>query len=145
MEAKQFLNQYREAQASIKNLEEQKTELENAAVSTAIITDGERVQSSQRIDRVANMAVKIADVDRLLIEWKLWALQVMRDISNVILQIGDPGMKEVLHLRYIQCKTWEGIAEEMGLSYRWVHHLADRALLEVNRILVQCFGNSERY
>lgn len=135
MEAKQFLEQYKDALTNIKNLEDQKAELETVATSAAIVTDRERVQSSRRQDRMADTAVKIASIEDYIIEWRLWALHVLQEIESVIRQVDNPDMRKVLHMRYIERKTWGKIAEETKLSYRWVLRTADKALSEVERIL----------
>ena len=76
MEAKQFLKQYQETLVDIRNFESQKQELENLAMGITVSTDGERVQSSGRKDRMAELAVKIADADE-----KLWSSARRRFIS----------------------------------------------------------------
>ncbi len=135
MEAKQFLEQYQNILTDIRNLEAQKLELENLAMSVTVSTDGERVQSSGRKDRMAELAVKIADAEREIVEQRTQAFYRLREIEEVIKGVKTHDYRKILHMRYIENQTWEKIAVALSYSYQWVCKLHGRALLEVEKIL----------
>lgn len=135
MEAKQFLEQYQNLLTDIRNLESQKLELENLAMGITVSTDGERVQSSGRPDRMAELAVKIADAEREIMEQRTQAFHKLREIEAVIKQIPYERQRIVLHMRYIERKNWEPIAEDLEITLRTIHRVHGRALNSVRKIL----------
>lgn len=135
MEAKQFLKQYQETLADIRNLESQKQELENLAMGITVSIDGERVQSSGRKDRMAELAVKIADAEREIMEQRTQAFHKLWEIEEVIKQVPYEKQRIVLHMRYIERKPWELIAEDLEITLRTIHRVHARALNSVRKIL----------
>lgn len=135
MEAKQFLKQYQNILTDIRNLEAQKQELENLATGITVSTDGERIQSSGRKDRIAELAVMIADAERDIVERRTQAFHKLREIEEVIRQIPHERQQRILHMRYIERKKWEEIAVSLGTDYRWTLRLHGRALRKVNEII----------
>ena len=135
MEAKQFLKQYQNILTDIRILEAQKLELENLAMSVTVSTDGERVQSSGRKDRMAELAVKIADAEREIVEQRTQAFHKLREIEQVIAQVKTSDYRKILHMRYIENQTWGKIAVSLNCSYQWVCKLHGRALLETEKVL----------
>lgn len=87
--AKEFLNQYRNALITIRNLEE----LETLAMKATISVDGERVQSSGRKDRMAELAAKLADIEIELMDKRTEALSIMRKVGQVIASVENPEKK----------------------------------------------------
>lgn len=135
VEAKEFLNQYKNALITIRNLEAEAKELETLATKTTIGTNDERVQSSGRKDRMAELATKLADVEMEIMEKRTEALAVMRKVGRVIISVENPDYRHLLHMRYIERHTWEEIAVEMHRNYRWILRLHGRALETVAEIL----------
>lgn len=135
MEAKQFLKQYQNILTDIRILEAQKLELENLAMSVTVSADGERVQSSGRKDRMAELAVKIADAEREIVEQRTQAFHKLREIEQVIAQVKTSDYRKILHMRYIENQTWGKIAVSLNCSYQWVCKLHGRALLETEKVL----------
>lgn len=89
--AKEFLNQYRNALITIRNLEAE--ELETLAMKATISVDGERVQSSGRKDRMAELAAKLADIEIELMDKRTEALSIMRKVGQVIASVENPEKK----------------------------------------------------
>lgn len=135
VEAKEFLNQYKNALIIIRNLEAEAEELETLATKTTIGTNDERVQSSGRKDRMAKLAAKLADIRIELMDKRTEALSTMRKIGRVIASVENPDYRRLLHMRYIERHTWEEIAVEMHRNYRWILRLHGRALETVTEIL----------
>lgn len=135
MEAKRFLNQYQSILADIKNLEAEKIALENLAMGATVRVDGERVQSSGGKDRVAELAARIADAEREIMEQRTQAFYKLREIEAVIKRVEPSEYRKILHMRYVENQTWERIAVAMNYSYQWVCKLHGRALFETKKIL----------
>lgn len=135
MEAKQFLKQYQDTLTDIRNLESQKQELKSLATGITVSTDGERVQSSGRKDRMAELAVKIADAEREIAEQRVQAFHKLREIEEVIKQVPYERQRIVLHMRYVERRPWETIAEKLEITLRTVYRLHGRSLDSVQKTL----------
>lgn len=61
--------------------------------------------------------------------------QLRLEIGAAINTVSDARLRELLMLRYIDGRTWEQVAETMGLSYQWVCRLHSIAMgkLRVDR------------
>lgn len=135
MEAKEFLRQYQEALIDIRNLEAEAEELENMAMSITVGTDGERVQSSSRQDRMAELATKIADIEIDIMSRRTEALRTLQAVGKVIAAVENKNYRQLLHRRYIEGNTWERIAVAMQHNYRWILRMHGRALEKIEEIL----------
>ena len=47
---------------------------------------------------------------------------------NLINRLDNTIYRTLLIARYINCKTWEQIADEMGYDLRWIYRLHGKAL-----------------
>ena len=82
------------------------------------------------IAKIVDMECEInEDIDRL-VDAKREAMAVIRQVEHLDQQL-------VLELRYLDFKSWPSIAEEMGLSPRWVQTLHERALAAIENIFSQ--------
>ena len=103
---------------------------------------GERVQSSgskskmaDALNKCIDMESKISDaVDKLAAE--------KTEIVTTIETVDSPICYNVLHLRYIQYKTLQEIADKYNKSYDWVKTTHGRAIAAVQRILDEKRGES---
>ena len=135
MEAKTFLKQYQEALVDVRNLEAETEELETIALSITVSTDGERVQSSGSKDRMGELIAKICDMKIELMNQRSQALDKLREVGWVIRQVDNKNYRQLLHRRYIEGNTWERIAVEMEMNYRWILRMHGKALEKVEEIL----------
>lgn len=98
--------------------------------------EGERVQESHE-NAFEDKLITYVDYSRLLderiLELSGFRAELLKNINN----IGDTTFRTLLIARYINCKTWEQIAEDMGYSDKWVRtSLHKRALAEAEK----CFS-----
>lgn len=135
MEAKEFLRQYRNLLAEIDNMEAEVEKLRNEAATIRMRNDDERVQSSLIGDKTGEYATKIADMTIEIMGVRSKAIEKMREVSRVISLVENPDYKELLHMRYVRCLTFEKIAVKTERSYRHVIRLHGGALLEIKKIL----------
>lgn len=135
MEVKEFLRQYQDALTDIRNLEAEAEELESMAMSITMSTDGERVQSSGRQDKMAELAAKVADLELEIMGLRTDALHKLREVEQVIRQVDNKEYRKILHMRYIEKNTWEQIAVQTSRSYQWVCRLHGRALKDIEKVL----------
>ena len=135
MDAKEYLQQVRNAEILINDKTEELAELETLAIKINALNEGERVQSSGSQDKMADVVCKIADLKTEIQAEIDNLLRLKREVRNVINRVSEPVLMSVLHKRYLQYKSWEEIAVEMSFTYRWCTQLHGKALLEVDGII----------
>lgn len=86
-------------------------------------------------DKLAGAVAKIVDLEAEINRDIGRYVDAKRKVSSTIEKLDDPDQLKVLHMRYVQYKTWEQIAYEMGFSYRWVCTLHGRALQQIDNFL----------
>ena len=90
---------------------------------------GERIQSSMKVmDKTAEIICQIVDLEEQLKDdiQKLVTMKI--EITNKINSLEDDEHVLILNLRYLNFKTWETIACEMGYTFQWVHKIHNQAL-----------------
>ena len=128
MNAKEYLLKIRRAALRIRQLEELLAETRARAEGTSIRIKADVVQTSpsgdmlekavaDMIDTEAKIAKQIADMQKLRLK-----------VTNEIHAMKNDRYAEVLFRRYINLETFEHIADEMGLSFKYVLNLHGWAL-----------------
>lgn len=135
MDAKCFLRQTEKLDARIKNKMIERQQWRDIAFSITANMDGERVQSSGSQSKMADAVSKCidmeADIDRLIDQ----LIDTKREVVEVIEQLDSPTEYNVLHMRYIQYKGLQEIADHYGKDYGWATTCHGRALKNVQEIL----------
>lgn len=134
MNAKQYLRQVRRLD-NIVNAKLKQVEMLRAITTrmTANLTT-DKVQESNIPDKISTLICKIVDLEKeitndidKLIDLKI---EIMRKIDS----IQNDNYRLLLTLRYLNFKSWEQIAVEMGFTFQWVHELHKRALIEFEKV-----------
>lgn len=86
-------------------------------------------------DKLANAVAKIVDLEAEIDREIDYFVNARRKIVALIDKLSDPDQIQVLHKRYVQCKTLERIACDMGMSYRNVCYIHGKGLQAVNEIM----------
>ena len=131
--AKEYLKSIRTLDMAIKVKEEELYRLKLNIASLSPQTTGERVMNSSTsdmmstIDKIVDMqAVINAEIDRLV--------DLKEEARTKINQLKDTRYVSLLTDYYINCKTWEQVAEDMEYDWRWVYRLHGRALQSFSKI-----------
>ena len=129
MNAKQYLRQLRRLDHIVQSKLDQVESLRSLAQKITHVPKNIQVQESTPQDKMLEIMPKIVDLEN----------EINRDIDNLldlkvkikkqIDVIDNDDYKLLLMLRYVNFKTWEEIAVEMGYTYQWVHVLHSRALI----------------
>lgn len=135
MTAKEYLLQYKSMTAKIATAESELSALRAASEGISSKIDGMPKGSGSR-DRLAKLAVQIADREVELTELRAQALAVRDEIVDTLVRLTDPVYHRLLYLRYIQGYKWEAVAIELHYSYQWCNsELHDRALDALQELL----------
>ncbi|MBE7044769.1 MAG: hypothetical protein E7397_04515 [Ruminococcaceae bacterium] len=135
MTAKEFLNHARKLNIEVKQLQDAKQEAFASACGTSIDYSAERVQSSsgnsseRKLITYSDFSVML---DERIAELEAYRAEVLAKIEL----LENATYRTLLIARYINCKTWEQIAEEMGYSDKWTRcGLHSRALSALENIM----------
>lgn len=135
MTAKQYLRQARRLDNMVDAKLEQVMELRNLATkTTSTLRLDDRVQSSGNHDKLAETIAKIVDLENEINTMVDVLIDLKSEIIERIDGISNDDYRLLLTLRYINQKTWEETAVEMGYTYQWVHVLHSRALVEFEKM-----------
>ena len=83
--------------------------------------------SREREASLARLADIDSDIDRHIDQY----VDTRKEIAACLDQLEDGRLYELMRLYYLADETWEQVAEDMRLDYRWVLRLHGRALEEL--------------
>lgn len=131
MGVKEFLKNGRKLNFEIDELIKERDKAFALACGGAVKYDDERVQTSPgnvTENKFINYAEITAEIDRKIDE--LYAYRI--EMHHLINTIDNSLYRAVLTARYINCDTWEKIADNMGYDIRHIHRIHGRALREIS-------------
>ena len=86
-------------------------------------------------DRLSDAVAKIVDLEAEIDREVDAFLDARQTVSKTLDKIDDTNQFNILHQRYVQGKTLEQVADNMGYTYRWICSMHGRALQTVEKIL----------
>lgn len=134
MDAKGYLESYRLIQTRINVLMAEVERLRAEAESVSINLDG-MPRGTATDDKLSRLVAEMADLESTLTD-ELSSLYIRR--MKIITMLGllkNHKHQLLLQKRYIDCKSWEHIAVEMDISWRYCYMLHGSALAEFEKIL----------
>lgn len=129
MTVKEWLKKGRRLNIEIAELEKAKENAFNLACGGSAVGGGEKVQTSRGNStegKFSAYAQYSADMDNRLKE--LYTYQ--RKMLKLINRVDDSTYRALLIAYYVNCETWEQIAEEHNYSVRQILRLHGEALLK---------------
>ena len=135
VDAKSFLSQVKKLDLQIKNKLIEKQQWKDIALGITANMEGERVQSSSPKSKMASAVEKIVDMEAEINALIDKLIDTKKDVIKTIESLDSTCEYQVVHLKYIQDKTFEEIAEEMNRSYSAITTIHGRALVSVQKIL----------
>lgn len=134
MEARNYLESYKQIQTRINVLQAEINRLRTEAESVSINLDG-MPKGTANDDKLSRIVADMADLESTLIT-EMSGLYTKRiRIITLLGMLKNHSHQTILHKRYIECKTWETIAYEMDISWRYCYMLHGSALAEFQHLL----------
>ena len=140
MTAKEYLSQYRYINIKINSKIAQQQRLRELATCVSPSSDGGGHNSGVS-DKVGSIVVKIADLDAEINAEIDNLIDVQKDIMRTISKIDDERLRIILTERYINCWTFERIADDIHYSYMQTFRLHGQALVAVQNV-IECYNHS---
>lgn len=101
-----------------------KTSMERLLIATGKSSYGSRVE---------NAVIKIEATKERLIRLREELELVKEELLNRIQEeVTEPDMQTLLINRYVECRTWKHVAEEMGLTRRQVYRLHEKFICHLD-------------
>lgn len=133
MTVKEWLNKGRKINIELQQLREEREQALDLACSCTSCPNGEKVQTSTKNTSDGKFAAYTEY--SAMIDKKEFELLVYKSrMHNLINRLDNPTYRTLLSLRYINCKTWEQIAEDMHYTTRNVHKIHGGALKALSTI-----------
>lgn len=79
------------------------------------------------------LVAKLVDMTEDLESIRIGYLEDVDRAMKMILSLSDDKVLRVFHERYLEFRTWESIADRMGITFQWVHELHKRGLIELEK------------
>ena len=134
MTVKEYLNQIRAMNDDVNRMIQQKENLQGVLYCIGSPGTGEKVQTSKSVgSRHEDLFAKISEkeeqinksIDDLVsLKWKI--SEQINELPNVV-------HISVLYERYINLKSWNKIADELGYNTRYLFHVHGNALHEFHK------------
>lgn len=104
----------------IRNKLQEIDNLRDIALKITASTDGDRVKTSGRSDKVGNAIIAIVDLQNELNNDVDRLIDLKRNCIKEIDTIEDKLLVGILYGRYFRFMTWEAIADELFVTRQWV-------------------------
>ena len=140
MEARNYLESYKQIQTRINVLQAEINRLRTEAESVSINLDG-MPKGTANDDKLSRIVADMADLEQTLLA-EMSGLYIRR--QRIITQLGmlkSHKHQLLLQKRYLECKSWEAIAYEMDITWRHCYRLHGSALAEFEEVM----KNGEKY
>lgn len=136
MEGREYLKEIRESNKTLEILKQQ-IQIEEARLTDISVhykdiqvqTSGSGNMMWEKVPEIVSLINHMESYSRELAEKKTYAMSIIRQLK--------PRRQSVLLLYYIQGKTMEKAAEEMGKSYKWFWDELQAAGMDFSRIFEQ--------
>ena len=134
-EAQKYLEQVEKLDVIIKNKLIEQQQWRDIALGVTANMDGERVQSSGAKSKMAEAINKCVDMESEIDGLIDQLVDTKKDVIQTIEQLYSPTEYNVLHMRYIQYKSLQEIADHYGKDYDWAKITCKRGCDHVQAIL----------
>lgn len=145
MTAREYLSEVQRLQTIIEQKQERIKEIrESVSTVRAVRFDLEKVQGGGHTDKIGEVVAKIVDLEKEVENDIINLMHRQHKITNQIHKLDNLNYMKILFKRYIECKDFQTIANEIPLTYEYVLNLHGKALKAfetANKEVLQKEGN----
>ena len=139
MTAKQYLSQISRLNKMIANKLSEIYQIKSMALNISVLNEEDKVQTSGSKDRIGDMVAKMVDLEKEAQSYVDAYTDLRRKTIMQIDSMPKDTHYKVLFSKYIEDKTFDVIAEEMGYSWRQVIRIHGAALTEFEKLYGEDF------
>ncbi len=133
--AQLFLERVEMIDTIIENKLIEQRQWKDLAVSITANMDGERVQQSKTISKMADAVINCVAMEAEIAEAVDKLIAEKRKVTQTLERLDNPTWYRILHMRYVQYIKLKDIAIQLNKDYDWVTTTHGRALRSVQNIL----------
>lgn len=134
MTIKEFLRDIGRKMAIIDMLDDQIGKLRSMAeYKGSAIDPNQGSHGSRNPHSTEDIWVKVADISIEMDRKKMELAEAIAKATEMISSLKDEKTLIIFRKRYLELKTWERIADEMDITFQWVHQLHKRGLIELSQ------------
>ncbi len=133
MNTKEWLRQCRHIENEIKQLKESKEQAFSLALGSGVDISKDKLSSTKKNvteDKFAAYAEYSLLLDKKITE----LLSKRLEIRRLINELDNCKHRMLLQYYYIDCFTWEQVAEKLNNDVRWIHRLHSIALQKIDEL-----------
>lgn len=132
MTIKEFLRDIKRKKAAIETMDEQIVRLRSMVEYKGYVMDpNQGGHGSRNVHSTEDMIARLVDISTEMNERKVELAEDIAKATEMITSLSDEKTLNVFRKRYLGFQTWERIADEMGITFQWVHELHKRGLIEL--------------
>lgn len=135
MTAKEYLRQLIDLDTLIRAKQEDYEVTMVAATQMTQRLEHTRVMTSRNLKKQEELALKMAEIGAEIEKAVKSLVELKQEARELIDKLEDNRYKAVLIHRYINCRSWGYIAENMGYNVRHVTRIHGQALLAMEDVL----------
>ena len=127
---KAFLKSYQEIAERINTFNEQKASLE-ISMTQCCRSHVTGMPRGHDMKDISDLIVQLAEIQKNIDEeiYKLWKIKVI--IESAVVRIFNSDEAKIIRKKYIECKGWKDVIDEMGYCDRQVYRIHGRALVNI--------------
>lgn len=134
-DAQVFLEQVEKLDCIIQNKLIEKQQWRDIALGITASMGGEKVQSSGSQSKMADAVMKCVDMEEEINSLIDRLVDTKKEVIGTIEKLDSATEYNVLHMRYIQFRSLQEIADHYGREYGWATTTHGRALASVQEIM----------
>ena len=133
--AQLYLERVEMIDSIIKNKLIEQRQWKDVALGITANMGGEKVQSSGSQSKMADAINKCVDMEAEIDRFVDKLVDTKKEVIQIIEMLDSPTEYNVLHMRYIQYKSLQEIADHYGKEYGWATTTHGRALANVQAVM----------
>lgn len=137
MTAKDYLKDIRKLDLEIQTLQEQISLLRKSAEGLRAMELSDMPKGGKGKD-LSDYVAEIADLQMVYVRHVSELIMKKQEAIERIMGIDGSELRNVLLLRYIQCKEWDEIADKLQYNLRTIFRLHGEALKEFGDVVSNC-------
>lgn len=134
MNTREYLNQIQRYDRVIRNKYVELEQLESHATGLISFSYGDRVQTSGSQDKIGDLVAKIVDLQSEIADDTNEYLEKKTQVIKTIDSVKNSVLYDILFKKYVEGKTLDIIADEIGYSYQRIKELHLSAIATVKKI-----------
>lgn len=135
MDAKTWLQKIKRIDCMIDRKLDEASHIRDALAKITAAYDGGRGSGSGDPDKIGAAIARLDELEAEIARQIDCYVDLKREMTRIIDKVQDPMSLALLYNRYVDYKTLEQCAVDMGFSYQWTCEIEKKAIEDVQKLL----------